>query len=297
MERSTSRLPGEWGISPPLTIAAPQLVVTKTGPATLGRTLNLGQWGQFGIDVHNTGLTAAFDVTVLDRLPDGPTGGMCDVAPEMLNARVFAADGVTPVPGKGALIAGVDFTATYSGAPTCELTLALLTPAAVIGANERLVVNYRTRLDADSQDGIALTNVVGATRWFNGDSSNVDRVTYTRTLTNGTVGVADHEDAHTVAVALYGYFFEKTVANLTTGANPATTAAPGDRLRYTLRLQSTDVPLDNLRFYDDLGALDAAAVFAPGTLALVAATLPSGADVSEHESERRHERRGRRRHP
>ena len=50
-------LPGEWGISEPMTISAPQLIVTKTGPTTLGRTLNLGQWGQFGIDVHNTGLT------------------------------------------------------------------------------------------------------------------------------------------------------------------------------------------------------------------------------------------------
>ena len=94
-------LPGEWGISEPMTIAAPQLIVTKTGPTTLGRTLNLGQWGQFGIDVHNTGLTPAWDVTILDRLPDGPTGGMCDLTPEILSAQVFAADGVTPVTGKG----------------------------------------------------------------------------------------------------------------------------------------------------------------------------------------------------
>ena len=93
-------LPGEWGISPPLTIAAPQLVVTKTGPATIGKTLNLGQWGQFALDVRNTGLTAACDVTVLDRLPNGPTGGMCAIAPEVQSARVFAADGVTPVPGQ-----------------------------------------------------------------------------------------------------------------------------------------------------------------------------------------------------
>jgi uncharacterized repeat protein (TIGR01451 family) len=71
-------LPGEWGISEPMVIAAPALVVTKTGPTTLGRTLNLGQWGQFGIDVQNTGLTPAWDVRLLDRLPDGPTGGMCD---------------------------------------------------------------------------------------------------------------------------------------------------------------------------------------------------------------------------
>ena len=52
-------LPGEWGISPPLTIAAPVLVVDKSGPATM----NLGQWGDFVLDVRNTGLTDAWDVT------------------------------------------------------------------------------------------------------------------------------------------------------------------------------------------------------------------------------------------
>ena len=46
-----------------------------------------------------------------------------------------------------------------------------------------------------------------------------------RTLTNGTVGTVDHEDAHTVTVALAGYLFEKTVADLTTGASPAPIAS------------------------------------------------------------------------
>jgi uncharacterized repeat protein (TIGR01451 family) len=273
-------LPGEWGISQPMTISAPSLVVTKTGPTTLGRTLNLGQWGQFGIDVQNVGLTPAWDVRLLDRLPDGPTGGMCDQTPEILSAQVFAADGVTPVPGKGPLAAGTDFTVAYSGAPTCELTLSMRTAAASIGPNERLVIGYRTKLDSDTQDGIALTNVVGATLWSNDDDTNPDRITYPRTLTNGTVGVADHEDAHTVATALYGFFFEKSVANFTSGANPATTAEPGDVLRYTLRLQSTDVPLDDLTFTDDLGALNPSVVFVPGSLTIVPGTLPPGADAS-----------------
>ena len=273
-------LPGEWGISPPLTIAAPELVVTKSGPATLGRTLNLGEWGDFGIDVLNTGLSDAWNVTILDRLPDGATGGMCDIAPQVLSARVFAADGVTPVPGKGPLVEGTDFSLNYIGVPTCELTLTMLTAAATIGPNERLIITYRTRLDADSQDGAALTNVVGATRWFNGDSSNTDRITDTRTLTDGTVGVLDHEDAHTVTVALFGYFFEKTVANLTSGVSPTTTAAPGDTLRYTLRLQTTDGPLADFTFFDDLGELNASAVFVPGTLMLVPGTIPPGADTS-----------------
>jgi len=273
-------LPGEWGITEPLTIAAPQLVVTKTGPATLGRTLNLGEWGDFAIDVHNTGLSDAWDVTILDRLPDGPTGGMCDIAPEIQSAQVFAADGVTPVPGKSPLVAGSDFSLSYSGAPACELTLNMLTAAGAIGADERLIVNYRTRLDADTDDGVALTNVVAATRWFNGDSGNPDRLSYTRALTDGTVGLLDHEDAHTVTTALFGYFFEKTVANLATGADPTTTAAPGGTLRYTLRLQTTDGPLNNVTFYDDLGALNPVPVFVPGTLTLVPGSIPPGADTS-----------------
>jgi large repetitive protein len=79
-------------------------------------------------------------------------------------------------------------------------------------------------------------------------------------------------------VALTGYFFDKTVANLTTGASPAVTAAPGDRLRYTLRLRSTDQALTGFRIVDDLGALNAGVSFVPGTLALV--SYPAGADIS-----------------
>ena len=66
-----------------------------------------------------------------------------------------------------------------------------------------------------------VTNVAGAIEWFNGEASNIDRVRYARRLTNGTPGTADHEDAHTVLVELRGYFFEKTVENRTSGANPA----------------------------------------------------------------------------
>ena len=82
-------LPGEWGITEPMTIAAPELVVTKSGPATM----NLGEWGDFVIDVENVGLADAWDVSISDLLPDGPTGGMCDVTPEVTGAQVFAADG------------------------------------------------------------------------------------------------------------------------------------------------------------------------------------------------------------
>jgi uncharacterized repeat protein (TIGR01451 family) len=268
-------LPGEWGITPPMTIVGPDLVFTKTGPATL----NLGEQGDFTLDVQNVGNGDAWNATIVDRLPDGASGGMCATTPQVLSARVFAADGVTPVAGKGPLIPGADFQLGYSGAPACELTLTMLTASGVIGPNERLIVTYQTQLDADTQNGVALTNVAGATEWFNGDSSNTDRVASVRPLTDGTVGTLDHEDAHTVTTAFTGYFFEKSVANLTSGASPTATAAPGDRLRYTLRLRTTDTPLSNLTFYDDLGELNSSAVFVPGSLALVAGTIPAGADT------------------
>src|SRR5438067_5579774 len=95
-------LPGESGVTPPMTIAAPVLVVTKSGPATM----NLGQWGNFSIYVQNTGLTDAWNASLRDLLPHGATGGMCDKTPEILSAQVFAADGVTPVAGKAAANSG-----------------------------------------------------------------------------------------------------------------------------------------------------------------------------------------------
>jgi large repetitive protein len=269
-------LPGEWGISPPMTIAGPNLALTKTGPATL----NLGELGEFVLDIQNVGDGNAWNASILDRLPDGPAGGTCDFAPQVLSAQVFAADGVTPVPGKGPLAAGTDYFASFSGAPACEFRLELLTAAGTVGPGERLIVRYQGRLDADSQDGVALTNVAGAVEWFHAEPSGDFRYRFERTLTDGTVGVLDHEDAHTLTVALSGLFFEKTVANLTSGANPTATARPGDRLRYTLRLRSINDALDNLSFADDLGALNAMSAFVPGSLQLVAGTLPPGADAS-----------------
>src|SRR5438046_948913 len=113
---------------------------------------------------------------------------------------------------------------------------------------------------------------------------------YTGTLTNGTPGILDNQDAFTVTVALSGYFFEKTVADLTSGANPATTAAPGDKLRYTLRFRTTTQALSNFRIFDELDALNSPPDFAPGTLTLV--TPPAGADISATSSTGRSQRTG-----
>src|SRR5262249_32957089 len=55
-------------------------------------------------------------------------------------------------------------------------------------------------------------------------------------------------------------------------------AAPGDKLRYTLRFRTTNQGLSNFSIFDDMDALNAQADFVAGTLTLV--TSPAGANIS-----------------
>src|SRR6266567_2081185 len=220
-------LPGEDGITPPMTIVAPNPVLTKTGPATM----SVGQWGQFGLNVQNTGSSDAWNATLLDQLPSGATGGMCSTTPQVLSAQVFQADGVTPVVGKGPLVPGTDFSISYVGATTCRLTLTMLTGATTISPNQRLIITYRTQLDANSQNGAQLTNIAGAVQWFNADSSVSTRQAFNRTLTDGTPGILDFQDAHTVTVVIITIAITKQVSVVGGGA-----AMPGGQLDYLVHV-------------------------------------------------------------
>jgi uncharacterized repeat protein (TIGR01451 family) len=255
---NSSGLVGEFTL-PPIPPGTPVLNVDKSGPAAM----NPAEWGNFALDVHNAGTVDAFNVTLLDRLPDGPTGGMCTTTPEILSARVFASDGVTPVAGKGPLAEGADYALAYDGA-ACELTFNALSSASVIGVGERLVIAYRAQLDADFQYGTTLTNVAGATQWYNAQASNPLRTAYTRTLTDGTAGILDHEDAHTVAVVPLMYA-EKAAALQIDGSSPGIVDA-GDVLRYTIRVYNNGaVPLTQAILRD---AVPANTTYVAGSMTL-----------------------------
>jgi len=265
-------LPGQNGISsPPLTIAAPQPVMTKSGPATM----NIGQLGQFALNVQNTGNIDLWNATIVDKLPTGATGGMCATPPQILSARVFQADGVTPVPGKGPLVAGTDYTVSFAGTPACTLTLNMLSAAAVISPTQRLIVTYQTQLDANSQKGATLTNVAGATQWYNGPSSSSGRQTYICTLTNGTPGVADCQDAHTVTAAISAVTVTKQVT-VVGGGLPV----PGATLDYLVHVTNTSaIPVTPVVITDNLNAAG------PGALTYVNGTAtmngsPNGVSVA-----------------
>src|SRR3989454_1301508 len=230
-------------------VGAPNLVFTKSGPATM----SLGQWGQFGLNVQNTGTSNAWNATLLDQLPSGATGGMCNTTPQVLSAQVFQADGVTPVAGKGPLVPGTDFSISYVGAPTCELTLTVLTAAGTISPNQRLIITYRTQLDANSQNGAQLTNVAGAVQWFDADSSVSTRQAFNRTLTDGTPGILDFQDAHTVTVVIITIAITKQVSVVGGGA-----AMPGGQLDYLVHVTNVSTnPAASVVITDDLSTAGA----------------------------------------
>lgn len=242
-------LPGEWGVSPPMTITGPDLVVNKTTPAT---AINPTNTATYTIDAQNVGGWEAWNATLRDNIPVG----MCDTDPGTwgtgLGARIVAADGATTV---RTLTAGTDYSVSWAGAGTCQLSLTLTDAGGAIAPSQHLVVTYQTRLDPGfTASGSSLTNVAGATQWYNGASSVAGRIGYSRTLSNGTPAVTDHEDNATVTAALSGYYFEKTVTNLETGAFPATSAAPGDALRYRLHLFNVNQNISNIGIADPLGA-------------------------------------------
>ena len=275
---TTTQRVGAAGTTPPMTLVGPDVVtLEKSGPPSM----TLGARATFTLDAHNTGDGPAWNLTLRDRLPNEPAAGTCDQAPDAFSAQVYQSDGVTPV--SAALVLGSDFSVVTRGDPDCDFEIAMLSPATTVGPDERLIVTYESVLDDDSQNGETLTNVAGATEWWSADGSNPetagDRRSFTRVLSDGTVGVLDHEDAYTTAVALPVYTFEKTVVNRTTGQDPATLASPGDVLRYRLRLENLRAaPLDNLAIVDELDRLNATAAFEPGTLTLV--SVPVGADTS-----------------
>ena len=274
---------GQPGTSGNMTIVGPDTVtLEKTGPATI----RLGLPETFTINVQNTGTATAWDLTITDQLPNPVPGGMCDAAPTNITAQIFQTDGTTPV--SAVLTQGVDYITSFSGGPACTFTITMQSVAAAINAGERLIVNYDATLDLDSIGGTSLTNVAAATEWFSGDTvgagASGEIRTYTGTLSDGTVGTLDEQDAHTLTVDTPVLVFEKRVVNVTTGQDPGTSAQPGHTLRYTLYVENSGPSIvPDFSLIDELDALNEisgtpAPVFVAGSLNIISA--PVGADTS-----------------
>ena len=247
-------LPGEWGVSAPMTISGPNLIVTKSSSET---ALNLGIPAAFTVNVQNVGGTDAWNTTVVDQIPED----MCDYDPTQtpgIAASILAPDGSTVA----TLSQNTHYTATFvnPASPGCTLTLEMISDQAKIPPDHILSIRYQSELNGSvTTDGLTLTNVAGAHRWYSADpNGGFAYQSSNRTLTDGTPGIQDHQDSQTVTTALSGYYFQKTVANLDTGIDPASSAYPGDTLRYKVRLFNVDQTIDSISITDpiDLSAFD-----------------------------------------
>jgi uncharacterized repeat protein (TIGR01451 family)/fimbrial isopeptide formation D2 family protein len=273
---SSTQADGAPGASGSITLVAADLTLHKSGPATM----RLGVPGSFTLDVRNMGTGTAWNVVLSDVLPNvtsAPAGGMCGTAPTQIAARVFQADGVTPVSAN--LVSGSDFTVGFAGAPSCTLTLGFQGSAAAIAPTQRLIVTYSASLDAGTSSGITLTNVAGATQWRSANPAVAGTAGYIHTeqntLSNGTPGVPDFQDAHALTTESPVLEFRKSVLNVTTGQDPGSSARPGDLMRYTVTLRNVSpLAVSNATLTDELDRLNASAMFAPGSLRLVSA--PTG---------------------
>jgi len=271
-----TQAPGGPDTTPDMTIVGPDvLTLEKTGPATM----QVGIPATFTLNVHNPSSGIAWNPILTDRLPNGATGGMCGAGPSNVTAQFFLADGVTQA--SPPLVPNTDFLVTFSGAPTCEWNISLLSPSGGLTPDQRLIVLYDLELDPSTENGITLTNVAGVTQWFSADpgvQAAAPRI-YTRELTDGTPGTLDHEDAHTISAEAPILAFLKLVRNVTTGQDPGSNGSPGDTLRYTIQISNSGpVGLSTLSIVDEVDRLNGTPAFAAGSLNLI--NVPAGADTS-----------------
>lgn len=269
-------LPGESGVSELMTIAEPDLFVTKSSSTP---SLNAGVKATFTVNVHNEGGATAWGTTIVDRFP----AGMCDYDPTTFPPGVVL--GVYDVAGTTLLrplVNTVDYNVSWNGNPTCTLTIDLLETAnAALAPTEQLIITYDSQLDADVADGSTHENVAVATQWYSSVSTNTGRRTYGPYDYTTATGAEPYADNEIITATLSGYFFEKSVMNVTTGEYPATSALPGDVLRYTLELENFNVPsMDGVTITDDLGALNGLGDIVAGSLTNASNNFPVGSSVT-----------------
>ena len=253
----TSRIVGGSDSDVALTIVAPtSMIMQKTGPASM----EFGLPDTFTLDVQNTGTGPAYDITITDNLPNPAAGGMCDTAPTNVTARVYQSDGTTPV--SIPLIENTHFVTSFTGSPTCTLSVTMTAPEAELLPLNRLIVTFDSQIDADNSYQSSLTNVAGATRWFSNDTpagvvtGEIRQYDETFNTTDlGTPAIVDHEDSHVFTIDAPELSIVKSVT-FPSGGN-ADFADSGDLLRYTISITNTgNVDANNFNLLDEPDALN-----------------------------------------
>ncbi|WP_250458905.1 hypothetical protein [Microbulbifer litoralis] len=236
--------------SAPITIVEPyELALTKTGDTEV----QTGLPGNFSLNVENRGDGPAWDITIVDLLPNNDPGGMCETAPDNFTAQIIDAGG-----NASNLSEGTDFSVAFNG-DDCRFTVTTTGSSAALPAGATLQVQYQAWLDTDTVDGDVLTNVAGVTNWWSWDSAGVESREYTRSEPDD--GADLHEDALEITALVPSVAFTKELLS-------DSPASPGDTASYRLTLTNeSDLQIDDIAITDELGRLNELPLFEPGTLA------------------------------
>lgn len=254
-----------------VSVSEPDLNLTKTlANVTVGKASGdapfAGDILEYSLTIINTGSanSTAFDVNIVDTLPDGLVLDS-DFTPTAI------LDG-TPLPG---------FIATPAGAPSGALTWgrdngdgSLDLPAGQI-----LVITYRTIVQIIVDPAGLIENGVWSD-W----TSLTDVNSYERTGAGcPTIVAPDDYCVGPVFATTTGItpelVFQKFVINETTGADPGVNASPGDTLRYRLQITNISTAPAFFSITDEIDQLNSPALFVPATLTIISA--PAGTDNSD----------------
>jgi large repetitive protein len=226
------------------------MVMTKTAPVNM----QYGVPGTYLLDVENTGNGPAYDLTIVDHLPDPVTGGMCDTAPDNFIAEIRDAGNALqqtltnagPTPD---FVTSLTPSTSLGVEPTCTLTITMQSANAVMQSGWHLLVYYDAHLDADNFNGDLLINYAAAWQWFSGDTPAGFAVGEIRQyplptdpprfdLTDpGTPSIVDHQARGVTTVQSPELVIEKTVFNVATNLL-AVTAEPTESLRYQITIRN-----------------------------------------------------------
>ena len=246
-----------------MTIVEPlTMVTTKTAPVNM----QYGVAGRFTVDIENTGNGPAYDLTIVDHLPDPLVGGMCDTPPDNFVVEIRDAGNVIQQ-----TLTPAEYTTSFTPSTTlgtettCTLTVTTQSPNAVMYNGWHLVVYYDAYLDADNFNGDMLVNYVAATSWFSADTpagvieGEIREYNEQFTLLDlGTSLIADHEDLAVTTVQAPELLISKTVFNNATNLFAAT-AEPADTLRYEITITNIGpVAAENFSLSDEVDRLNPA---------------------------------------
>ncbi len=253
-----------------VTVSEPNLTLNKTlANVTLGKGPSdspvAGDTIEYQLILLNNGSTnsTAQDINIVDSMPAGLVlDGSFSPTATINSVPVIGFVAAPTIDGSNVMTWGRD-----NGDATLDLP-----------AGQMLVITYHATVNLIVDPSGLIENGV----WS--DWTSLDDVSVYERTGDGCPTITAPDDycvgpvyASTIGIAP-ALDLQKSVINQTTGANPGSTASPGDVLRYRIQVTSISAAAAAYSLQDEIDQLNASAYFVPGSMTML--SVPSGTDNS-----------------